>query len=87
MREEVIQCAADVKPRDLWSTRVRGASIRASRRINTPFRGFDPLVILVVVERGVGRDGTAPGGLHRRTKQRYVEYVLFPPDWLTVQSL
>ena len=44
-------------------------------------------MILVVEERRVGRDGTAPGGLHRRTKQRYVQYVLFPRDWLTVQSL
>ena len=35
-----IQCTADVKQRNSWSTRVRGASIRASQRRSTPFRGI-----------------------------------------------
>ena len=44
-------------------------------------------MILLKGERRVGRGGTAPGGLHRRTKQRYVQYVVFPRDLLAVQSL
>lgn len=35
-----IQCTADVKQRNLWSTRIRGASIRPSPRRSTPSRGI-----------------------------------------------
>ena len=44
-------------------------------------------MILVVREQRVGRGSTAPGGLHRRTKQWYIQYFLFPWYWLAVQSL
>ncbi len=44
-------------------------------------------MILLVGERRIRRGGTAPGGLHRRTKQRDVQYVLFPWNLLAVQSL
>lgn len=42
-------------------------------------------MIFVVEERGVSRDNTIFGELHKRTKQRYVEYILFSRYWLIVQ--